>query len=59
MVIVPLSIVGNWLDEFASFSPMVTTKKYLGNKVERATIRSEIISFIREQPKEARVRQFP
>eukprot|EP01127_Copromyxa_protea_P016450 TRINITY_DN4889_c0_g2_i1.p1 TRINITY_DN4889_c0_g2~~TRINITY_DN4889_c0_g2_i1.p1 ORF type:complete len:1099 (-),score=234.97 TRINITY_DN4889_c0_g2_i1:59-3355(-) len=54
LVVVPLSLVGNWADEFAKFSPNLVIEKYIGNKEEREETRKTIVDYIRAQPKSER-----
>lgn len=55
MVVAPLSVVGNWIDEFALFAPSIKTLKYTGNATARDALRQTIVSFIKEQPRDTHV----
>jgi SNF2 family DNA or RNA helicase len=52
LIVCPLSLIHNWTQEFEKFCPEFKVMKYIGNKEERATIESEILAFIKKQPKD-------
>lgn len=55
VIIAPLSVVGNWMDEFKTFAPSIICLKYIGSQDAREACRSSIIDFIRQQPKKNQV----
>jgi superfamily II DNA or RNA helicase len=51
LVIAPLSVIGNWVEEFKVFAHSITCLKYIGSQEVREASRTTIINFIRQQPK--------
>ena len=41
LVVAPLSTLGNWIDEFARWTPSIKTLLYHGNPTERAELRAK------------------
>ncbi|KAJ5833826.1 SNF2-related protein [Penicillium riverlandense] len=50
LIVAPLSTLSNWIDEFARWTPSISTVLYHGDKEERAAIRSKRMK-MRDQAK--------
>ncbi len=42
LIVVPASVLSNWMNEFSKFAPDMIVRKYHGNQAEREEIRSEM-----------------
>ena len=54
VVVVPLTVLGNWLDEFKRFAPALKVIPYMGEQAAREQLRTHIVDYINAQPKEQR-----
>jgi ATP-dependent DNA helicase len=52
LIVCPLSLIQNWMQEFERFCPSLTVSRYIGNKEERTTTQNNILTFIKQQPKD-------
>jgi SNF2 family DNA or RNA helicase len=59
VVVCPLTVLGNWLNELSTFCPKLKAIKYSGSSDERETIREEIVAHIKSQPRSQWVRIAP
>lgn len=42
VVVAPLSVLPNWMDQFAQFAPRVRTLMYIGAQAERAPLKQKV-----------------
>jgi SNF2 family DNA or RNA helicase len=54
VIVVPLTVLGNWLDEFKRFAPHLNVIPYMGEQAAREQLRTHIVDFINSLPKDQR-----
>ncbi|RLN06058.1 hypothetical protein BBJ28_00008015 [Nothophytophthora sp. Chile5] len=50
LIVAPLSVLPNWMEQFAQFAPSLSTVMYIGQQTERAAVQRAVASSKVDQP---------